>query len=329
VRSRWMALLLSPIGLLLISAARLLIISDYSTTTAVTIASSGGYVNTLLGSIVPLVPVFMPYIALGLLASKHFVLSMLALLFTAFMSPTQLKLPITRHLIEMDQYRIAAEFQRYWIVTLAVAAIIALAVHFHHKSAAETLGVLAAIALIVGLFILPSVHGLRVPSSLNIASADDRSIIDWVVRNWKWALLIALGVVILFESYRRGIASTISTAVALAAAIALVPYIVNIYPLPHRSDYYFAVLHQPWLPAEDITLASGRKYAAFVLTSDDDWFTVLTTSRRSILYIPTDKIVSRTVCQAHAAGAPIEYQPLITLLYSAPARAVACRVRTR
>lgn len=91
--TRWMALLFSPIGILLISATRLLIISDYNTTTAVTIASSGGYINTLLGSIIPLVPIFMPYLALLLLLFRRFILAVIALLFAAVMSPTPLVLP--------------------------------------------------------------------------------------------------------------------------------------------------------------------------------------------------------------------------------------------
>lgn len=57
---RAIALLLSPLGLVLISAGRLLIISDFNTTTATAIASSTGYVNTLLGSLIPLVPVLFP-----------------------------------------------------------------------------------------------------------------------------------------------------------------------------------------------------------------------------------------------------------------------------
>jgi phosphoglycerol transferase MdoB-like AlkP superfamily enzyme len=63
-RSATIALLLSPAGLLIIAAARLLIISDYNTATASAIVSSSGYVNTLLGTIIPLIPIIMPYLAL-------------------------------------------------------------------------------------------------------------------------------------------------------------------------------------------------------------------------------------------------------------------------
>jgi hypothetical protein len=87
-RSATIALLVSPIGVLFLSAARLLIIADYNPTTASAIASSGGYVNTLLGTILPLVPLAMPYIALLLLFFNRVIPGLLALLATALISPT-------------------------------------------------------------------------------------------------------------------------------------------------------------------------------------------------------------------------------------------------
>lgn len=86
-RSATIALLLSPAGLLLIAAARLLIISDYNTATASAIVSSSGYVNTLLGTIIPLVPIIMPYLALVLLFFNRVIPGILALVATAFISP--------------------------------------------------------------------------------------------------------------------------------------------------------------------------------------------------------------------------------------------------
>jgi hypothetical protein len=85
---RSIALILSPVGLLLISAGGLIIVANFNTTTAVTIASSGGFVNTLLGTVIPLVPVFMPYVALILLLTRHFLLSIMTFIFAAFISPT-------------------------------------------------------------------------------------------------------------------------------------------------------------------------------------------------------------------------------------------------
>jgi len=87
-----LALILSPAGLLLISAARLIIVANFNTTTAVTIASTGGFVNTLLGTVIPLVPAFMPYLALLLLLFRRFLLSIMTFVFAAFISPTSISL---------------------------------------------------------------------------------------------------------------------------------------------------------------------------------------------------------------------------------------------
>src|SRR5215469_4076908 len=77
-RSATIALLVSPAGILIISIIRVLIVADYNTTTALAIASSGGYVNTLFGTIIPLVPIFLPYVALGLLFSDRVILAIAA-----------------------------------------------------------------------------------------------------------------------------------------------------------------------------------------------------------------------------------------------------------
>jgi hypothetical protein len=86
-RSATIALILSPVGILLVSAARLLIVSDYNVTTAVGILESGGYVNTLLGALIPLLPILMPYIALTFLFFKRIILAVLAMAAAVFVSP--------------------------------------------------------------------------------------------------------------------------------------------------------------------------------------------------------------------------------------------------
>ena len=86
-RSATIALLLSPVGLLLISVSRLLIISDYNPVTASAIASSGGYVDTVLGTVIPLVPIFLPYLALLLLFFGRVILGALTFLIVALISP--------------------------------------------------------------------------------------------------------------------------------------------------------------------------------------------------------------------------------------------------
>jgi hypothetical protein len=86
-RSATTALLLSPVGLVVVSVVRLLIISDFNTTTASAVASSGGYVDTVLGTVISLVPIFMPYLALVLLLFNRVLLGALTLLAVAVAVP--------------------------------------------------------------------------------------------------------------------------------------------------------------------------------------------------------------------------------------------------
>src|SRR5262249_43266539 len=90
--STTLALLLSPVGVLLLAATRLMIVSDYNGNTALAILHSGGYVNTLLGTIIPLMPILMPYIALLLLLLDQMIASLLAFLAALLISPV----PVTR-----------------------------------------------------------------------------------------------------------------------------------------------------------------------------------------------------------------------------------------
>ena len=105
---RTVALVLSPVGLLLISVTRLLIVADYSTNTAVAIASTGGYVNTLLGTVIPLVPVFLPYLAIVLLLFRRFVLSGLTFGATLLVSPTRLAPFTALNSFKEDWHRVGA-----------------------------------------------------------------------------------------------------------------------------------------------------------------------------------------------------------------------------
>jgi hypothetical protein len=100
-RSTTIALIASPVGLLLVSVIRLLIVADYNPATASAIVSSGGYVDTLVGTIIPLVPIFVPYLALLLLFFNRVIPGLLTLLATAFMSPV-LPSPTAVHLATDD-----------------------------------------------------------------------------------------------------------------------------------------------------------------------------------------------------------------------------------
>jgi hypothetical protein len=127
-RSATLALILSPVGLLIISAARLLIVANYSPATAATVASSGGYVDVLLGTIIPLVPIFAPYLALGLLFANRVIPSILTFLVTALVSPTAVTQAGALTLVTTDWDLIARWVSSHpYILILAIPAGLLLA----------------------------------------------------------------------------------------------------------------------------------------------------------------------------------------------------------
>src|SRR5215475_1305975 len=148
---RSVALILSPLGLLLISAARLIIVANFNTTTAVTIASSGGFVNTLLGTVIPLVPVFMPYFALILLLTRHFLLSVLAFAFAAFITPTSITLTDVLYLIQTDWYHLVNVFSDSRPGIIVIVLIILAVLWVYNRSLLEALSAVAALVIAVAL----------------------------------------------------------------------------------------------------------------------------------------------------------------------------------
>jgi len=126
-RSATITLLLSPVGLLVISVMRLLIITDYNTTTALAVASSGGYVNTLVGTVIPLAPIVLPYVALVLLFSNRVLIAIAALLAVAFTSPTAANKSTSIQLLTKAWHAInSSEYHHiFWLAALFVGLLLA------------------------------------------------------------------------------------------------------------------------------------------------------------------------------------------------------------
>jgi hypothetical protein len=251
---RAVVLLLSPIGLLLISATRLLIIADYNTTTATTIAASGGYLNTLLGTALPLIPIFLPYLAISLFLFKRFILSLLAFGAAILVSPTRLA-PITAlHTLEGDWNQATRFIEGHLLISILI------------------------------LFILLSVN------------------------------------VYLFGHF-YGAARGLTLTLAIAGTAFLAPYVYFVYPFPHGPRYYETFMREPWLPAEQVKLHSGRDEIGYVLSSDIDWTVVLDARSRKIKYYRTEGVEGRTVCQL---GPSNKISPLIRLLNKPKSQLPTC-----
>jgi hypothetical protein len=162
-RSATVALLVSPAGLLVLSVTRLLIVSNYNSATASAIASSQGYINTLLGTVIPIIPIIMPYLALLLLYSARVIAGMLALLATALISPPSMSRSQVLITAKKDWHWISAgtgtrhDLLVILVIPLASLLVIEL-VGFDFITFLRTLGTAASIALIaviVRLYPLP------------------------------------------------------------------------------------------------------------------------------------------------------------------------------
>jgi hypothetical protein len=126
-------------------------------------------------------------------------------------------------------------------------------------------------------------------------------------------------VVLSIEALGFDIQSSARTA-TLIIGLTLLPFVVSLYFLPNQSDFYSQQLRQPWIPTEDISLASGQSIVGYVLSKSDDWFVVLQEDNRNISYLPSGQVTNQTVCQL---GTISTERPLIDL-YSAPTVEPSC-----
>jgi hypothetical protein len=248
--------LATPVGLALIAAVRLLIISNYNVTTAVTVAESGGFVNTFLGSLIPLVPVLMPYLALVFLAFRRFILCAFAIVATALISPVVRPSVVTLSYLDY-----------YWF-----------AIYGDLRSA------------------LPDIVFVIVLCGVLVA--------------WGGSLGEVVGY------------SLFTIIWACVAVFALAPYLLTAYPAPRTQSFYASYIREPWLTAEQITVDPGKIYQGYVLSSDDQWMTVLLYQSRTITYFRADSVTARIVCAPPVKPPP---PPLVRLVDAKSAPLPECR----
>ncbi len=334
---RSIALILSPAGLLLISAGRLIIVGNFNTTTAVTIASSGGFVNTLLGTVIPLVPVFIPYLALLLLLSRHFLLSIMTFVFAAFISPTSITLAEGFGLARADWNRTTAVVANHRIIAIVIVLAILAAFWVYNRSFVE--GLSTVVVMVAALTLLAAIPIAHLPLPLGLASSDEHRLVTQSYGYWHSfrAILVilvflAIGFIVVaalaapstVSGLLDGFPWLVTSVVAVIGTIAFFPYVHYIYPVPQRHVYYAEATHAMWLPAERIELNTHLVYYGYVLSSDSGWFTVLLNNSRVIAYLSAHDIVSRYVCQPRMPAQPKQNPPLIPWLYHPPPRLPAC-----
>jgi hypothetical protein len=243
-RSTTLALILSPVGVLIVAAARVLVIAGYSTVSASAIVTSDGYVNTLLGSVIPVIQILLPYVALLLLFFRRFLPGALALITAGLISPSRLDGRQALYVASRDLHRTVSWFLGDpWIMPIAGTAAVLL------------------------------------------------------------VLVLVLGV--------NAFARTVGTLLALALTV----YVIGLYPLQMGKSYYESLLTLPWLPAQKITLTSGKTVLGFVLSDSNVSMEILIDEGRSVVYYPNQLIKNQKIC---ALDPEVQQGPLIRLTPAKP-----------
>jgi hypothetical protein len=227
----------------------------------------------------------------------------------------------------------------------------------------EALAAVLLLTVALALLSAPVVRDLYLPSSLRSANSRERAIgtsfrhganqslpsVEHYVALVAIIGLVVIAIIIIITTHAGAIADFMAgltrfvgnviafvfrvipdvttLVIAVVATIAFLPYVYNIYPVPHHTEYYVGILRSPWLPAEKFSLRGGRNYYGYALAEDQDWFTVLLAKTRKIVYIHTDDILRRSVCETLSQRKIMEEPPLITIFYRKPATIRPCADR--
>jgi hypothetical protein len=302
------ALLASPVVLLLMTATRLVIISNYDTTTAISIASNSGAVNTLLGTAIPLLPPLLPPLFLALVLLRKGVAAVLSGLAMLLVSPAY-----TDVSSGASEVRARATAFVDWVSTWKQWF------ETHVESFRTTTSTLhAGIALYQ-----------RIAATFDLATV----LSDWRVQSVVYVFLavvlarrrakqwrgLQLGVPLLRHRAYYAILPVTMGLLCFATLAA----VDEIYYVPRDPKMALVSLRQPWLPAEIFTEESGKSYVGYALSTKDDWDVILDEPSRTIRLVHAGDMKTRMICQV--SGTPVaERLPAIALLKNVPDQIGRC-----
>ena len=266
---------------------------------------------------------FIPYLALLLLLSRHFFLSIMTFVFAAFISPTSITFAEGFGLARTDWNRTTAVVANHRIIAIVIVLAILAAFWVYNRSFVEGLSIV--VVMVAALTLLAAIPIAHLPQPLSSASSNEHRLVTQSYGYWysfREILTVLLFLAIVFivlaawaapstlSGLLDGFPWLVTSVVAVIATIAFFPYLHYIYPVPQRHVYYAEATHAMWLPAERIELNTHLVYYGYVLSSDSGWFTVLLNNSRVIAYLSAHDIVSRYVCQPRMpAGSPNRTRP--------------------
>jgi hypothetical protein len=285
----------------------------------------------LLGSVIPLVPVSLPYLALVLLAFKRLVLSALTVAAALFISPAEVTFPkfivspISQRVAKEDWHRFAADHPAQTALTGLILLAAALFAAWQWDSDVRE-DVVSDVDKTPQIRRPVSRWLPQIPVPME--SGDDEQNLDplpdpdvtKIARKHKVTVRAV-------ERWANGRVwlRTRTLGMIIVLLIPSVFYLAYLYPFPRSKAYYEATFRTPWLPAETISLRSGGKVVGYILTSDSNWVVILTDNSRTIRYVAAGDVVARVICDAsHQTVLATASRPLFPLLKPAPSSVVPC-----
>ncbi|WP_144022779.1 hypothetical protein [Asanoa hainanensis] len=275
------ALLLSPVVLLFASAVRLLIISNYDVATATTIASSGGFVNTLLGTTIPLLPPFLPALTILLTIVRKYAFAALAAGATVVVSPAYAKL--------------TDAWDTTWESANDVPALLQ-GQEWHTIWVDYRWATIAGGASLVLAFWDPPTRPI---GPFNEWVKDTKKRPD---KFFKFILLWGPLRLIVVVAIVVG-----ATCVCMLAQ--------SLYNIPRGSDTAAQIVRRPWMPLEKVEVGMDPPRIGYTIATKDGWHTFLREKDRTIEILKANKVRSRTICVLPTPGGGGQPYPANTRRY--------------
>jgi hypothetical protein len=298
---------------------RLLIVANYNSDTAVTMIRVGGSLDTVLGSVVPLLPVLLPSLTLALLVFRERYAAIVAAvcsLLVAIVSPdyrswSGIPERATDRFLWVFLWfaRVVPDWASRWLYGLNDKLqphlpkgfrehLSSTALQGHHR--ARSLSQLLSVEPLFVTILIVAFILVIAEVSIDVVKGEIRLPDGSVYRQGGWFENKFLNLGLKLARIPRAIGAVVIVGIAFSLA-------ASIYPIPPSdSGIWMQSLRRVWQPPERLSFGSGRQQVAYPLGIKDGWQVLLVERDRSILYVKPAEITARAVCDLgfHKRGSP-------------------------
>ncbi|MFI7696084.1 hypothetical protein ACIBQ6_43935 [Nonomuraea sp. NPDC049655] len=284
--------ILSPIVLIFGSAIRLLIISNYDSSTAGAIASLGGVAGTLLGTLVPLIPPFFPVMAFCLYLLRMWKSLLAALIGMAVVVPAYASVPeslgrgwnaVTSlwSLIFDSEERVIL-WPSVRPALIFAAFVVAVIILDHYKPFRAKL--LAQFSVVEQM--RQELEQAEDSETSGEGTSTERS------RAWDREVRV-IKVNMLIEHALYVVPTIVFVSIVAVFGFAS---ITHMYHVPYGYTTIKEVARKPWMPLEVIETKTVR-YVGYSIAVRDGWHAILDDKERMIHYVQSVDVVRREICR--------------------------------